>query len=107
MDNHWYKQAECKKESPELFFGKGQTIPKALKICNSCPVLQECRAEGDKTEEPYGHYVYGVRGGETREDRLLRRGWSIRRFEIDRERARKKALAKSELARLTGTGIPS
>lgn len=90
----WYREAVCKQESPELFFGKGQAIPKALKVCASCPVMQACRESGDKEEEMYGHYTYGVRGGETREDRLKRRGFSTVRFDIDRARALAKAKEK-------------
>lgn len=86
--NDWYKRAACKNEDIEIFFGKGTRVQRALRICNACPVKLDCRDAGDKEEAEYGHYVYGIRGGENREDRLKRRGYSTVKFELDRKRAK-------------------
>lgn len=40
----WREQAACKNESPSLFFAEknDKSFHKAIKICNNCPVRQEC-----------------------------------------------------------------
>jgi WhiB family transcriptional regulator, redox-sensing transcriptional regulator len=94
MNTDWYKDAACKGTDPELFYGKGHSQGLALRICANCPVMQECRLSGDKEEELDGYLVYGVRGGEMREERLTRRGYSTIRFEIDRAISKEKVLAR-------------
>jgi WhiB family redox-sensing transcriptional regulator len=68
----WQLEGACREADPRLFFHpEGERGPArrkrdeaAVKVCATCPVLQECRNHGLSVREPYG-----VWGGLTEEDR--------------------------------------
>ncbi|MBZ8177542.1 WhiB family transcriptional regulator [Corynebacterium poyangense] len=67
---HWADQARCRHTNPDALFVRGAAQKGAARICDSCPVIQECRADAlDNRIE------YGVWGGLTERQRrlLLRR----------------------------------
>lgn len=65
----WIQQAVCRQVDPDLFVGDGHSNDlrhrhaTAIKICNRCPVIQQCRQYALRlaVEAP----VYGVWGGLT------------------------------------------
>lgn len=63
-DTSWQAQAACRDKDPALFFppGDGRRPEQAKAICDTCPVLEQCRKAG--AEE-----LYGVWGGMTVEER--------------------------------------
>jgi WhiB family redox-sensing transcriptional regulator len=58
-DSEWMREANCKGLDTELFFperGKGRD-PMIVKVCDACPVKQECRDYADK------YIMDGIWGG--------------------------------------------
>lgn len=54
----WHRRAACRGVGPDLFFpGPGHPHPVGVVLCESCPVIDDCRG----SDEPYG-----VWGGEIR-----------------------------------------
>lgn len=73
----WWNYASCKGIDTESFFSRSpEKIEIALAVCQGCFVKAACRITGDSEEKLYGHYCWGVRGGETAEQRKARRGYS-------------------------------
>ncbi|MBT0772321.1 WhiB family transcriptional regulator [Kineosporia sp. J2-2] len=77
----WREDAECLGMDPELFFSekvgrpthvKDEMTEEALMACADCPVRLECRDDADATEN-VASVTWGVRGGETALERILRR----------------------------------
>ena len=68
----WYTHAACKNMDLTTFFLASEEA-KALVICSNCRVMQECRISCDTEEGRYSQYAYGVRGGETADERKQRR----------------------------------
>lgn len=79
----WQDQGACKYEDPESFFleynergsSKRKKEIKAVAICNTCPVIQQCREHALRVPE-----IYGVWGGLTEDQRrtiLRKRGVKI------------------------------
>jgi len=72
-DWEWQYKGACKDMDTEIFFLENGTRAEkkrkreaaALKICKSCPVINECREHALKTPE-----FYGVWGGMTADQRL-------------------------------------
>ena len=72
-DWEWQYQGACKNMDTEIFFlehgvranEKRKREQAALKVCRSCPVINECREHALKTPE-----FYGVWGGMTADQRL-------------------------------------
>ena len=68
----WQLEGACREADPQLFFHpEGERGPArakrdaaAVKVCEGCPVLQQCRQHGLSVREPYG-----VWGGLTEDDR--------------------------------------
>jgi WhiB family transcriptional regulator, redox-sensing transcriptional regulator len=68
----WQLDGACREADPRLFFHpEGERGPArrkrdeaAVKVCQTCPVLEQCRQHGLSVREPYG-----VWGGLTEEDR--------------------------------------
>lgn len=68
----WQYQGSCRDADPGIFFHpegeRGQARrsrdSKAIEICQSCPVLLQCREHALSAQEPYG-----VWGGLTEADR--------------------------------------
>ncbi len=68
----WQLQAACRGVDSSVFFhpdgercaNKVSREARALRVCRSCPVLQECRRHALAVEEPYG-----VWGGQTEDER--------------------------------------
>lgn len=68
----WIDQALFRQVDPELFVGEGHPNVlrhyhrRAIKICNACPVIEQCRAYamGLARQSP----IYGVWGGMKAED---------------------------------------
>lgn len=69
----WQQSGACRELPSEMFFHPdGERGPsrrrrenKALAICATCPVIEQCRNQSLKIQEPYG-----IWGGLTEEDRL-------------------------------------
>lgn len=75
IDGQWWHAAMCKSADWRIFFSeRPEKKQAALFYCQSCPVRTECLESCDAEERPYGTYVYGVRGGETADERKARRG---------------------------------
>ena len=58
---HWQRRAECAKHDPEIWFptkGSEEASAPAVRICLTCPVINECAAHAFRYNE-----VYGVWGG--------------------------------------------
>jgi len=62
----WHIGALCSETDPEIFFpAGGSTFKVAKRICNSCPVMEDClQASLDGQEE------FGVWGGTSSDERL-------------------------------------
>ena len=79
----WRKSASCRDTDPDLFFPVGTTGPalvqidQAKKVCQDCPVQQECLEFALSTNQDSG--VWG--GTSEEERRKLRRLW------VQRQRA--------------------
>ncbi len=71
LDDGWRSQAACSDENvdPDLFFsdvgGNDNSTKKAIKICESCPVQQECLNYALVNNENFG-----VWGGKTERQRM-------------------------------------
>jgi WhiB family redox-sensing transcriptional regulator len=73
----WRDLAACNGENPEIFFN-GHLVSQALKVCATCPVIQQCRGLVDRIE--YGiadQYKWGIWAGETVKERINRRANEI------------------------------
>lgn len=73
----WQYEALCAQADPELFFPelKGSSYEVARRICQACPVIDQCRAYGDEIENFAVHMTgtFGFIGGESRKERIARR----------------------------------
>jgi WhiB family transcriptional regulator, redox-sensing transcriptional regulator len=69
---NWREYAACRDEDTELFFKPGEA-GKALMYCRRCPVICQCRELADNSESDLLQ-IYGVFGGETATERMIRRG---------------------------------
>ena len=77
----WQNSGACRELPSELFFHPdGERGPsrrnresKALAICATCPVIQQCRKQALAIQEPYG-----IWGGLTEDDRLVVLGNKVR-----------------------------
>lgn len=70
----WYEDAACQDTDPEAFFPDQSQQPfMAIALCNTCPVMAQCREAGMDER-------FGVWGGLTENDR--RRIRSKRRMEM-------------------------
>lgn len=69
-DRSWMLDAKCLDADPEAFFPeKGGSTREAKRICNACPVQDECLEWALENEERFG--IWG--GMSERERRRLRR----------------------------------
>ncbi|MFD2024108.1 WhiB family transcriptional regulator [Promicromonospora aerolata] len=59
-----WRDASCLTEDPEIFFAGGGVSRKAKKICQSCPVRDQCLELGLLNDERFG-----IWGGLTRAER--------------------------------------
>lgn len=64
----WEDHGACVGMDPAIFFPeRGESVDEAKKVCASCPVLEQCRAEHGVSE------IFGTWAGTTeRERRTLR-----------------------------------
>lgn len=70
----WQLNGACRHEDPDSFFleylergpSKRKKEQKAIAICNTCPVIQQCREHALRVPE-----IYGVWGGLTEEQRRI------------------------------------
>lgn len=73
----WHREAACRGRVELLFPAMtvaAHVYPFARTLCRRCPVLEECRAEGDRLEEDQGeNNIYGLRAGESPGERVSRR----------------------------------
>lgn len=71
----WHQRAACRGHTDLLFPSRSDWVlyRQAVELCRSCPVVEECRAEGDRIEEGHGDLVIGMRAGESAKQRALRR----------------------------------
>ncbi|MFD8626654.1 WhiB family transcriptional regulator [Streptomyces hygroscopicus] len=84
----WRHQAACRDQDRDLFFPAGKTGPylkqiqRAKAVCQTCPVMQECRAWALDNRE-----MHGIFGGmdETERQKLLRRTRRIAAPRSDRK----------------------
>lgn len=75
----WQHQGSCRELDTELFFhpegergsSRRRRAANAKSVCNSCPVIAQCRKHALDTREPYG-----IWGGMTEEER---REWIVAR----------------------------
>lgn len=73
-DWEWQYEGACRDKDPELFFleyalrgpAKRKKEIAAIAVCNTCPVLQQCRDHALKVPE-----MFGVWGGLTEEQRRI------------------------------------
>jgi WhiB family redox-sensing transcriptional regulator len=99
----WQLDGDCREADPRLFFHpEGERGPArrkrdeaAVKICATCPVLQECRNHGLTVREPYG-----VWGGLTEEDREEIYAQERRARREQRQAAKQAPAAKREVVAL-------
>lgn len=69
MNRDWRDRAACVGQDPELFFSDWVADQdKAIRICASCPVLAQCRADALATEPVIAH---GIRAGLTGNQRRI------------------------------------
>lgn len=77
----WRDEAACLGEDPELFFPEKEGRPGAVRdkltddaktVCARCPVFFDCRENADGSEKK-DSMKYGVRAGETGNERTNRR----------------------------------
>lgn len=61
----WQRHAVCASVDPELWFPENGVSPRAVRVCQTCPVIAECRAYALNSKE----YLFGVWGGMTEADR--------------------------------------
>jgi WhiB family redox-sensing transcriptional regulator len=88
---NWQLAAACRGMDVEIFFHpaserrhqKQRRIDQAKVICNSCPVLEECRQHALRTREPYG-----IWGGLSEEERAEILGVGNLRYPAQRRRKR-------------------
>lgn len=74
----WMKRAACLHFDPELFHDENNYF-KAKLVCETCPVLPDCRDYVDALEEGTSSQRWvGVWGGEAPKERARRRG--VRRY---------------------------
>lgn len=69
--NEWVERASCVTTDPELFFTDNiRHIEIAKRICDGCPVREDCLDHALGNKEPYG-----IRGGHTARERsrMIRR----------------------------------
>ncbi len=56
----WRERAECLNHDPELFFPIGESrsyqlqIERAIEVCKSCPVVEECMTFAVETKQTHG-----------------------------------------------------
>lgn len=63
-DRDWMVDAQCQYTDPEVFFpvenaDMADTIDRATRICDRCPVQAQCHAYANKTRASYG--IWGGR----------------------------------------------
>ncbi|MFD2794596.1 WhiB family transcriptional regulator [Promicromonospora vindobonensis] len=64
LASSWHERSSCLDEDPEIFFAGGGVSRKAKKICQSCPVREQCLELGLRNDERFG-----IWGGLTRAER--------------------------------------
>jgi WhiB family redox-sensing transcriptional regulator len=80
----WFVDAACKGLNPNVFMpqrGENNKVKEAKKICEDCPVQQQCRDYGLRLSQLFD--THGIFGGWTRQERkkeLERQGLNIRRW---------------------------
>ena len=74
-NQHWTAQAACRGIDVELFFADALTGAAVIKVCDTCPVRQDC-LQAAMTEEGHWGVRHGIRGGLTgnQRARLARTG---------------------------------
>jgi WhiB family redox-sensing transcriptional regulator len=65
LDARWMEQGKCRKHLPETFFPTdGGGVSKAKRICNGCPVKEQCLEYA-----VYNHIHHGIWGGVSERER--------------------------------------
>lgn len=70
--NAWVEEAVCSTIDPELFFpdrSNHQGYREARKICQSCPVAQQCLEDAMRFEAGASSHRFGMYGGTTPAER--------------------------------------
>lgn len=74
MNVEWVELAACRGMDPTIFYPlRGQALDPARAVCARCPVVAECLAESDRTEDRTRGHVFGFRGGMSAGRRIERR----------------------------------
>lgn len=74
MSTPWQDAAACASVNLNFFAQMPDEIEAAKHVCQSCPVIQECRRLSDEIERNAGQsHIVGVWGGESTGDRIKRR----------------------------------
>lgn len=61
----WMRHAACLSADTDIFYPSNGAAWKALKYCESCPVVSDCLKYALRFERSDGLNVYGVYGGMT------------------------------------------
>lgn len=64
LASSWRERSSCLGENPEIFFAGGGVSRKAKKICQSCPVREQCLELSLRNDERFG-----IWGGLSRAER--------------------------------------
>lgn len=66
----WRSLAACRDMDPDLFFPDDRSVADAaIRVCESCPVMDECAGYADR-ERICGYPVVGVWGGRWRRPKI-------------------------------------
>ena len=62
----WRRQARCRDKDPDLFFpetGDQEHIKAAIRICHTCPVIEQCAHYWDQHPTTMGYPTSGIWAG--------------------------------------------
>lgn len=72
-DRSWMADAACRGMDPNAFHPeRGERVDAALRICATCPVVEQCRAYGEATESGQ-HGIWGGASARTRRSEAVKR----------------------------------
>lgn len=63
----WLEYAACTRVDPCIFFSESKKLQaRAIQVCESCPVTEQCLEDAIVKNE-----MYGIRGGKTERERRM------------------------------------
>lgn len=70
----WQAYAACRSYDLAVFYpSRGDGFSQALRTCARCQVVDNCRTDNDSREPVDPNRMFGVFGGETPNERFMRR----------------------------------